>query len=169
MPTPLSEWHHFLTYFPLDQANWPFKASTNLTAPLLLYYSGVLSVTPTLRHLFLVSQLKGTDTESLGNQVMPRPRMFDRRASHDFTMLYASTTVGNRRELLFHFQMSGSDLTAKQLAYFLVEAFQNAREESRAYLGDRQYRPFWSELARNKLDHLKVDSRIWSDSQPLSP
>jgi hypothetical protein len=167
MPTPLSEWHHFLTYFPLDQANWPFKASTNLTAPLLLYYSGVLPVTSTLRHLFLVSQLRGTDTESLGNQVMPRPKMFDRQASHDFTMVYANTTAQNHRELLFHFQISGSDLTAKQLAYFLVEVCQKAREESRDYLGDRQYHPFWSELARNKLDQLKVDSRTWSDSRSL--
>ncbi|MEB3161454.1 MAG: hypothetical protein VKL20_08345 [Synechocystis sp.] len=169
MPTPLSEWHHFLTYFPLDQASWPFKASTNLTAPLLLYYSGVLPVTPTLRHLFLVSQLKGTDTESLGNQVMPRPKMFDRQASHDFTMLYSNTMMRNRRELLFHFQISGSDLTAKQLAYFLVEAFQNARENSRAYLGDRQYHSFWTQLASNKLDQLKADSRTWSDSRPLVP
>jgi hypothetical protein len=168
MPTPLLEWHHFLTYFPLDKANWSFKASTNLTAPLLVYYSGVLPMTPTLRHLFLVSQLKGTETESLGNQAMPRPKMFDRQASHDFTMLYVNTTANNRRELLFHFQISGSDLTAKQLAYFLVEACLNARESSLAYLGDRQYHPFWSELARNKLDQLKVDSRTWSDSQPLS-
>lgn len=168
MPTPLSEWHHFLTYFPLDKANWPFKASTNLTAPLLMYYSGVLPMTPILRHLFLVSQLKGTETESLGNQVMPRPKMFDRQASHDFTMLYANTTANNRRELLFHFQISGSDLTAKQLAYFLVEACLNTRESSLAYLGDRQYHSFWTELARNKLDQLKVDSRTWSDSRPLS-
>ncbi|MFN9175358.1 MAG: hypothetical protein ACK58N_12875 [Synechocystis sp.] len=133
-----------------------------------MYYSGVLPMTPILRHLFLVSQLKGTETESLGNQVMPRPKMFDRQASHDFTMLYANTTANNRRELLFHFQISGSDLTAKQLAYFLVEACLNTRESSLAYLGDRQYHPFWTELARNKLDQLKVDSRTWSDSRPLS-
>lgn len=168
MPTPSSEWHHFLSYFPLEQAHWPFKASTHLTAPMIMYYSGVLSVTPTLRHLFLVSQLKGTDTESLGNQVMPRPTWFDRQASHDFTMVYANTLMGNRRELLFHFQINGSDLTAKQLAYFLVDAFHKAKEESRAYLGDRQFHAFWTALARNKLEQLKVDSRTWSDPQPLA-
>ncbi|WP_228015002.1 hypothetical protein [Synechocystis salina] len=46
MPTSMSEWHQFLTYFPLDKANWNFKASQNLTAPLILYYSGVLPATP---------------------------------------------------------------------------------------------------------------------------
>lgn len=168
MPTPLSEWHQFLSYFPLDKANWTFKASLNLTPPLLLYYSGVLPATPSLRHLFLVSQLKGTDTESSSNQSMPRPRLLDRQASHDFTMVYEKTTAPPRRELLFHFQMSGSDLTAKQLAYFLVEACQNARDSSQVYLGDRLYHGFWTELARNKLSQLKVDARTWSDPHPLT-
>lgn len=167
MSTPMSEWHYFLTYFPLDKANWDFKVSKNLTPPLILYYSGVLPATPSLRHLLLVSQLKGTDTASLGNQSMPRPRMFDHKVSHDFTMVYAQGDSAQQRDLLFHFQISGSDITAKQLAYSLVEAVSRAKEDDRVYLGDRQHRHFWLGLASTKLDQLNVDSRIWEDHQSL--
>ncbi|QHV01263.1 hypothetical protein [Synechocystis sp. CACIAM 05] len=167
MPTSMSEWNQFLAYFPLDKANWNFKASQNLTAPLILYYSGVLAATPNLRHLLLVSQLKGTDTESFGNQSMPRPKMFDHHASHDFTMLYAQGSAPQRRDLLFHFQISGSDITAKQLAYFLVEACSKAKDEDHVYLSDRRHRNFWADLGRTKLSQLNVDSRIWEDEQSL--
>ena len=163
----MSEWHYFLTYFPLDKANWEFKAYKNLTPPLILYYSGILPATPSLRHLFLVSQLNGTDTESFGNQAMPRPRMFDHKASHDFTMLYAPSSASQQRDLLFHFQISGSDITAKQLAYSLIEACSKAKETDRVYLDDRQYRHFWMDLASTKLSQLNVDCRIWKDNQSL--
>ncbi|MCT0253674.1 MULTISPECIES: hypothetical protein [unclassified Synechocystis] len=167
MSTPMSEWHQFLTYFPLDKANWNFKASQNLTSPLILYYSGILTATPSLRHLLLVSQLKGTDTLSLGNQSMPRPKMFDHRASHDLTMLYAHGSTPQRRDLLFHFQISGSDITAKQLAYFLIEASGKAETSDQIYLGDRRHRNFWADLARTKLSQLNVDCQIWEDNQSL--
>jgi hypothetical protein len=167
MSTSLSEWHHFLTYFPLDKANWDFKASKNLTFPLILYYSGTLSATPSLRHLFLVSQLQGTDKESLGNKSMPHPCLFDHKASHDFTMLYAQTSYSQRRDLLFHFQISGSDITAKQLTYFLVEALSHAKEDDQAYLGDHRRRHFWADLAITKLNQLNVDPRVWEDNQSL--
>lgn len=167
MPNPASEWHHFLTYFPLGKANWPFKAYQQLTPPLLFYYSGTLAATPSLRHLFLVSQLKGTDTVSLGNQSMPRPRMFDHKTSHDFTMVYAQDKDERKRNLLFHFQISGSDITAKQLSYFLVEVLSKARASYATYLGDRQHRNFWEDLAATKLAQLNVDDRIWMDDQPL--
>lgn len=167
MPTPPSEWHHFLTYFPVDKANWDFKSSKNLTPPLILYYSGILPATPSLRHLLLVSQLKGTDTESLGNQSMPRPRMFDYKASHDFTMLYSQGNGFQDRDLLFHFQISSSDITAKQLAYFLVEAVSHAKENDRVYLGDRQHQHFWTDLVKTKLSQLNVDCQVWEDRQSL--
>ncbi|MBE9239458.1 hypothetical protein [Synechocystis salina] len=167
MPTSMSEWHQFLTYFPLDKANWNFKASQNLTAPLILYYSGVLPATPSLRHLLLVSQLKGTNTDSFGNQSMPRPQMFDHGASHDFTMLYAHVAAPQRRDLLFHFQISGSDITAKQLAYFFIEACGKAEDNDQIYLSDRRHRNFWADLARTKLSQLNVDSSIWEDNQSL--
>jgi len=167
MPASTSQWHQFLTYFPLDKSNWNFKASQNLTPPLIMYYSGILSATPALRHLLLVSQLKGTNTESRGNQSMPRPNMFNHQASHDFTMLYGHETILQQRDLLFHFQISGSDITAKQLAYFLIEACSKAKQDDRIYLGDRRHRNFWADLASTKLAQLNVDCRIWEDNQSL--
>lgn len=163
----MSEWRNFLIYLPLDKAVWEFKASPNLTPPMLLYYSGILPAAPEYRHLLLVTQLNVTATGALMGKSMPYPHRADAKATHDFSLIFELAQRPDTREFLFHFQISGTDITAKQLAYMLVETVNKTLPDYRDYLQQHKFAPFWSGLAVNKLYQLKADTKIWTDKQSL--
>jgi hypothetical protein len=163
----MSEWRNFLIYSSLDKATWEFKASTNLTPPMLLYYSGVLPATPDIHHLLLVTQLNVTATGSLIGKHMPYPHRASSHATHDFSLIYEVTGKPDSRDFLFHFQINSTDITAKQLTYTLVEVLMNTHHSCRQYLREHKFNGFWSGIATNKLYQLKVDTKIWIDRQSL--
>jgi len=159
----MSEWQIFLTYLPLDKANWAFKASQQLTSPMLLYYSGILRGVPDYHYAFLVTQLLKTPA----NTSLPSPERLHPEASHDFSMVYQGMTGDRPRELLFRSQIAGSDITAKQVAYFLVETFQKVIDEDSHYLITPKTHRFWAGLMANKLYQLKCRHEVWLAAQSL--
>ncbi len=161
----MSEWYSFLNCLSLGNATWDFKSSTNILPPVLLYYSGIFKITPEARHLLIVSQLNSKNTGSIQNRVMPHPSALDVKVSHDFSLIFETPEV--QRDFLFHFQINGTDITAKQLAYTLIEAMTKASAAESSYLLDTKHRSFWAGLASNKLFQLKVSHRVWSDPESL--
>ncbi|BFM40455.1 hypothetical protein [Synechocystis sp. LKSZ1] len=159
----MNEWYNFLTYLPLDKANWEFKASTNLTPPIVLYYSGLLKASPEAHHLLLVSQINTQKTTDFQGRVMPRPQYLNNKVSHDFSCIVEPISQPPQRDLLFHFQINGSDITAKQLTYTLVETMKQANPVDKRYLLDSKYKSLWAGLAENKLYQLNVEHQVWLD------
>jgi hypothetical protein len=163
----MSEWRNFLIYLPLDKANWEFKSASNIVTPILLYYSGVLKATPQFHHLLIVTQLISISSPLTGSQSIPIPDLLHPRATHDFSLLYQSRKESSVREFLFRFQINGTDITAKQLTYLLVEILKNTDSTENHYLLDRKYSQFWAGLAVNKLYQLKTPNEIWIDPNSL--
>ncbi|MEB3193107.1 MAG: hypothetical protein VKL42_22420 [Snowella sp.] len=163
----MSEWRNFLIYLPLDKANWEFKSASNIVAPMLLYYSGILQATPQFYHLLLVTQLTAPVGLPPRSQSVPTPDLLHPKATHDFSLIYQSRQEASGREFLFRFQMDGTDVTAKQLTYLLVEVLQNTTSAEKHYLLDRKYGQFWSGLAANKLYQLKTKHETWVDTRSL--
>ena len=84
-------------------------------------------------------------------------------------MIFVQPPPANRREFLFHFQICGSDITAKQLGYLLVEGLTKAPTSDVSYLSDHHHQRFWVAIVSNKLYQLDVDSRVWIDPEPSNP
>ncbi len=159
----MSEWQTFLTYLPLDKAHWAFKASQQVTLPMLLYYSGMLRGVPDYHYAFLVTQLITTTP----NAAIPSPERLHPQATHDFSMVYQGITGDRPRELLFRGQIAGSDITAKQVAYFLVETFQKVIPQDSHYLITPKASRLWAGLMANKLYQLKCRHEVWLATQSL--